>query len=162
MVPFMLLPPCLPSRATQYCYFIYFFYHIFILFFILFLFYHIISFNFFIYFYFLSSHFCYCLPAFLPDLPSLVIFGLVRLQKSFWCKINLPFYFFSPEKCNKLAKEHNHSHSPKKWFADLGDMPTWAYSLNPPPSKGLNQHVNFWTHPSSTPFFLGFLAVNFE
>ena len=92
MVPFMLLPPCLPSRATQYCYFIYFFYHIFILFFILFLFYHIISFNFFIYFYFLSSHFCYCLPAFLPDLPSLVIFGLVRSQKSFWCKIDLTFF----------------------------------------------------------------------
>ena len=57
---------------------------------------------------------CFCLPAFLADLPSLVIFGLVRLQKSFWCKINHPFYFFSPEKCNKLAKEHNHSHSSKK------------------------------------------------
>ena len=103
-------------------------------FFLLFVFYHIKSFYFLIYLYFLWSHLCYCLPAFLPDLPSLVIFGLVRSQKSFWCKINLTFYFFSPEKCNKLAKEHNHAHSPKKWFADLGDMPTWTYSLNLPPS----------------------------
>ena len=124
-------PAFLPEPPSIVILFYLFFYHIFILFFILFLFYHIISFNFFIYFYFLSSHFCYCLPAFLPDLPSLVIFGLVRSQKSFWCKINLTF-FFSPEKCNKLAKEQARSSSlteKKDMSCGFGHIPQIRHRL---------------------------------
>ena len=147
MVPFMLLPPCLPSRATQYCYFILF------IFFIIFLFY------FLSYFYFIILYHLIFLFIFIFIVPFLLLLTCLPSRSTQSCYFrsgalaekllvqNKPHFFFSPEKCNKLAKEHNHAHSPKKWFADLGDMPLWAYSLNPPSSKGLNLHVNFWPHP---------------
>ena len=79
MVPFMLLPPCLPSRATQYCYFILF------IFFIIFLFY-FLSYFYFIILYHLIFLFIFIFyrPIFVTAyLPSFQIYPVLLF--SVWC-----------------------------------------------------------------------------